>query len=116
MMKLLLLPLLAGLWSCSAFTPVSHVPITHRIIGHGSAHLAAASSNDDVSPDEASTSVQLNSRMEVSRRSAVGRAAAAAALTAGVASPDSAEAYVAALDKQVKAIEEANYMVSYVCR
>jgi len=114
MMKLLLLPLLAGLWSCSAFTAVSHVRTAHRAIGGGSVHLAATPSNDDVSPDnEASTAVQPSSRKEVSRRSAVGRAAAAAALTVGVASPDGAEAFQASLDDQVKAIENANYMVSF---
>lgn len=103
MKSILVVPLLAGLWSCSAFSPAPPTIVAHRFI-YASTILFAA---DDLTEPE-----QTVTQQQVSRRSAMGRAAAAAALTAGVASPDDAQAYGASLDEQVRAIENANYMVS----
>ena len=107
MIPLLLLPLLANLWSCSAFSPAPHPHISHRSIDTSS--FLAASNNDEVWSEE---SEQVDRKPEVSRRSAVGRAAVAAALTTGVVSPDAAKAYDVPIMDQVRAIENANYMVS----
>jgi len=99
--SLALLAAAAGALSCEAFTPTAVTRASH--VRPTALFTAINESADDQSfaPDQ------------VSRRSFT--SAAAAALSVGVAgmvtAPGYAEAYQVPLDKQVKAIETANYMV-----
>ena len=104
--SLALLATAAGAFSCEAFTAVPKPQISTTSRSASILHVSAA----DEAAEEQSFAPE-----QVSRRSFT--SAAAAALSVGVAgmvtAPGYAEAYQAkiALDKQVKAIESANYMV-----
>ena len=105
--SLALLATAAGALSCEAFTAAPKPQISTPSRSASILHLYAA--------DEAAAE-QSFAPEQVSRRSFT--SAAAAALSVGVAgmvtAPGYAEAYQAPLDKQVKAIESANYMVRIV--
>ena len=108
--SLALLATAAGTLSCEAFTavPKPQISTTSR-----SASILHVTASDEAAAEEHSFAPE-----QLSRRSFT--SAAAAALSVGVAgmvtAPGYAEAYQAkiALDKQVKAIESANYMVRIV--
>ena len=110
--SLALLATAAGALSCEAFTAV---PKSQVFTSRRSASILHVSAADEAAEEEQSFAPE-----QVSRRSFTSAAAAAAALSVGVAgmvtAPGYAEAYQAkiALDKQVKAIESANYMVRIV--
>ena len=103
--SLALLATATGVLSCEAFTAVSKPQLSAPSRSASILHVSAA--------DEAA---EEQSFQQVSRRSFT--SAAAAALSVGVAgmvtAPGYAEAYQAPLDKQVKAIESANYMVRII--
>ena len=108
--SLALLATAAGALSCEAFTAVPKPQISTTSRSASILHVSAA--------DEAAAEEQSFAPEQLSRRSFT--SAAAATLSVGVAgmvtAPGYAEAYQAkiALDKQVKAIESANYMVRIV--
>ena len=106
--SLALLATAAGALSCEAFTAVPKPQISTTSRTASILHVSAA--------DEAADKEQSFAPEQLSRRSFT--SAAAAALSVGVAgmatAPGYAEAYQAPLDKQVKAIESANYMVRII--